>query len=340
MAPPGTPARPPGATGQPWSDSEEPDDWTERNGPRRARRDGDGSVPQPRATDRDDAPDDEPDEEIEVVPVRRQLSLTVAGFAALLGLGLVLGAQTAGPGHRLPFAVVVFGVQVLFVLAWTMAIRPPAWPVVGAVSVAVAAAVDAAAVLPEVAGLAPLGFVTAGGFVLAVLGQLVRRVDRVRVTDSLGATLLIVIGVMAFATLIVLTRIPAGTQSIFVCLTATAVALAVARLVDAFFPLPRLAPQVPRGATGVVVGAMVGTLASGIIGSYLLGFTPTSAAVVGLVTAATAVLADLAVGYAEAGRLMAGEPPTMWIARHMQGPTGGFALAAPAAYAMCVLFLT
>jgi hypothetical protein len=29
----------------------------------------------------------------------------------------------------------------------------------------------------------------------------------------------------------------------------------------------------------------------------------------------------------------------MWIARHMQGPLGGFALAAPLAYLMSVLFL-
>ena len=36
---------------------------------------------------------------------------------------------------------------------------------------------------------------------------------------------------------------------------------------------------------------------------------------------------------------MAGDPPTMWVARHMQGPLGGFALAAPAAYAMSVFFL-
>jgi hypothetical protein len=29
----------------------------------------------------------------------------------------------------------------------------------------------------------------------------------------------------------------------------------------------------------------------------------------------------------------------MWVAWHMQGPLGGFALASPAAYAMTVLFL-
>jgi hypothetical protein len=266
--------------------------------------------------------------------------VAIAGFAALLGAGLVFGAQTAGPGSaRVPFAVVVFGVQVLYVLAWTMAMRPPALVLVAGVSLAVAAGADVAAVVPRMAGLAPLGYVAVAGFVAGVFGQLVRPADRTRVTESLGSTLLIIVGVVAFATLIVLTRQPIGTQSIFVCLTATGVALTVARLVDAVLPWPRLAPQVPRGGAGVVIGAMCGTLAAGVIGIYLVGFTPTTAAVVGVVTAAAAVLADLAVGYAEAGRLMAGELPTMWVARHLQGPLGGFALAAPAAYAMTMLFL-
>ncbi|SBT48465.1 hypothetical protein [Micromonospora auratinigra] len=328
---PAGPARgyPPGPRTGPVDDD---GDRPERKGPRRLRKGGPGRRP-------DDEPDDEPEEEVPPVPVRRPLALTVAGFAALLGVGLVLGAQTAGPGHRLPFAFIVFGVQLLFVLAWTMAMRPPALLVVALVSATVAGIADVAAVRSEIAALAPLGYAAAGGVVLGVLGQLVRRVDRVRVTDSLGSTLLIVVGVVAFGTLIVLSRIPKGTQAITVCLTATGVALLVARLTDAVAPWPRLAPQVPRGAAGVVAGAMLGTLTSAVLGSYLVGFTPTSAALVGLVTAGTAVLADLAVGYAEAGRLMAGEPPTMWIARHMQGPLGGFALAAPAAYAMCVLFL-
>ncbi|MEU4551429.1 hypothetical protein [Micromonospora violae] len=309
-------------------------DRRERGGPRRARRAGE---PARRSEDEIDEPDEEV---IAPVEVHRQLALTIAGFAALLGVGLVLGAQTSGPGHRLPFAFIIFGVQLLFVLAWTMAMRPPALLVVAGISAAVAALVDIAAVQTDVAGLAPLGYLAAGGFLAAVLGQLVRRVDRVRVTDSLGATLLIVVGVVAFGTLIVLSRIPAGTQAITVCLTASGVALTVARLTDAVLPWPRLAPQVPRGAAGVVGGAMVGTLTSALLGSYLVApFTPTRAAVIGLVAAVTAVLADLAVGYAEAGRLMAGEPPTMWVARHMQGPLGGFALAAPAAYAMCMLFL-
>ncbi|MFD0820173.1 hypothetical protein ACFQ0D_18095, partial [Micromonospora zhanjiangensis] len=85
--------------------------------------------------------------------------------------------------------------------------------------------------------------------------------------------------------------------------------------------------------------AMLGTLASAVAGSYLVAFTPVSGALIGLLAAASAVLVDLGVGYAEAGRQMAGESPTLWVARHMQGPLGGFALAAPAAYAMAVFFL-
>lgn len=274
------------------------------------------------------------------MPVRPLISVAIAGFAALLGIGLVFGAETAGPGSaRIPFAVVVFGVQALYVASWTKALRPPASPIVMAIGVLVALAADAGAVMPREAGLAPLAYVAAGGFVAAVLAQLVRPADRARVTESLGSTMLIMIGVVAFAMLIVLSRIPIGTQAIFVSLAAATVAVMVARLIDAVLPWPRLAPQVPRGATGVVVGAMAGTLTGSVIGAYLVGFTPTSGAVLGLIAAATAVLADLAVGYAEAGRQMAGDPPTTWWARHMQGPLGGFALATPLTYAISMVFL-
>jgi hypothetical protein len=283
--------------------------------------------------------DDPPEPDNIRVPVRRLPSVTVAAFALIVGSGLVLGAFTTGPDARLPFAVVILGGQLLFVLAWTLALRPPALLVVAGVSSAVAAAADAAAVLPQLAAIAPLGYVAAGGLVVSVLAQLVRQTDRTRVVESLGATLIIVIGVVAFATLIVLSRRALGTQAIYVCVIATTVALAVARLTDAVLPWPRLAPQVPRGALGVVVGAMCGTLASSVIGIYLVGFTPTSGALVGLVAGSAAVLADLAVGYIEAGRQMAGEAPTIWVARHMQGPLGGFALAAPVAYGISVFLI-
>jgi hypothetical protein len=104
-------------------------------------------------------------------------------------------------------------------------------------------------------------------------------------------------------------------------------------------PVPRLAPQVPRGGAGVVVGAMIGTAVAAGAGSVLDGLSTGPAAVAGLVTALVAVVVDLSVNYAEAGRAMAGEPPALWLARHMQGPLAAFALAAPAAYASATLLL-
>jgi hypothetical protein len=276
---------------------------------------------------------------VPVTPVRRLLSLAIAGFAALLAVGLIFGAQTAGVGlARLPYAVVIFGVQVLFVLAFTMALRPPGIQVVAVVGLVTALVADIAAVWPQEAAVAPLSYVAAGGFVAGVVGQLLRPEGRMRVTESLGATLVIVVGVIAFAVLIVLTRLPIGTQAITVCLAAAGVALVLARVTDTIAPWPRLAPQVARGSLGVVLGAMAGTVAAAALGSYIRGFTPISAALIGVVTASGAVLADLSVGYAEAGRRLAGELPTMWIARHLQGPLAGFALAAPLAYAMSVAF--
>jgi hypothetical protein len=51
------------------------------------------------------------------------------------------------------------------------------------------------------------------------------------------------------------------------------------------------------------------------------------------------VLADLAANYADASRELAGDPPPLWLTRHMQGPLAGFALASPLAYLMSVLLL-
>ncbi|HET8684556.1 MAG TPA: hypothetical protein VFM54_22200 [Micromonosporaceae bacterium] len=283
-------------------------------------------------------PDAEPAED--PVPVRRLLSLGIAGFAGLLAIGLIFGAQTSGPGAaRVPYASVIFGVQVLFVLAWTVAVRPPAPRVVAAVGLVTALAADVAAVWPEEATAAAIGYVAVGGFVAGVLGQLSRRPGRVRVTESLGTSLVVVIGVVAFAMLIVLTRLPLGTQAIVVTMAATGVSLVVARVTDAIVPYPRLAPAVPRGAAGIVVGAMCGTFAAAVLGSLIVEFNPQKGALVGLVAALAAVLADLAVGYAEAGRVLAGEPGALWLVRHLQGPLGGFALAAPAAYVISVIFL-
>jgi hypothetical protein len=268
------------------------------------------------------------------------LSLAIAGFAALLGLGLALGAQTSVPDNRLPYAIVLFGVQLLFLLAWIMALHPPAAGATAAVCAVVALVADYFAVTSTHAGLFPLILVAVGGYVAALAGQLFRAEDRARVTDSWRTTLVIVLGVVAYAIPIVLTRQPVGTQVIIVAGAGAGTALLVARVTDAIFPKPRIAPQVPRGATGVVLGAMLGTLASASLGGWLvLPFTPAKGAVIGLVAAVVATVVDLAVNFGEAGRRLAGDAPTFWVARHMQGPLGAFALTAPFAYALAHWFL-
>jgi hypothetical protein len=282
---------------------------------------------------------DEP--EIEEVPVRRPLSVAIAGFAGLLGVGLILGAQTSGPDARTPYAIVIFGVQLLFVLAWTMAMRPPAPAVVTGVAVVTGLAADWFAVSTDQPSLFAILLTVPCGILAVVAGQLITRVERQRVRDAFGSTLLIVLGVVLFAALIALTRKPVGTQAVVVCLAAVSVALVVARLADAVFPRPRIAPQVARGATGIVLGAMLGTLAATALGSVMvLPFTPAKGAILGLIAAGAAVLVDLAVNFTEAGREVADVAPTFWVARHMQGPLGSFSLASLLAYALTVFVLS
>ncbi|HTJ37142.1 MAG TPA: hypothetical protein VL738_28270, partial [Dactylosporangium sp.] len=269
-------------------------------------------------------PDDESPEDDAALPrVRRLVSLGVAGFAALVAIALIVGAQTS---HE-SYAVIVFGVQALFVGVWTIASRPPAPGVVGAVGIAVAIGTDVASVLTRPASLAPLAYVTAAGFIIGVVGQLTRPAGRQRVTESLGSSLVVTLGVVSFASLVVLGRNAHGTQAIVACLAAAGLALFIARFADAIAPLPRIAPQIPRGGAGVVLGAMVGTAAAGAIGNYLDGLSPLPSALAGLATAIVAVMVDLSVGYAEASRIIDGDEPTLWLARHIQGPIGAMAFA-------------
>ena len=310
----------------------------ESSTPRRARR-------RASAVDVSDEPDEEATEsadgaEVEPIPVRRLVSLAVAGFAGLLGVALVFGAQTAGVGAaRAPYGFVIFGVQAIFVISWTICFRPPSARVVAVVGLLTAATADVAAIYPAKASIAGIGFAAVAGFILGVIGQMVREAGRMRVAESLGASMIVVVAVVSFATLIVLTRITVGTQAIVVSLTATAVSLVVARVTDAIMPYPRLAPQVPRGSSGVVIGAMMGSVTGAVLGSLIEGFDPRTGAVVGFVAAFAAVLADLAIGYAEASREVPDEPGPLSLVRHLQGPLAGFALAAPAAYVISVLYL-
>jgi hypothetical protein len=234
---------------------------------------------------------------------------------------------------------VIFGVQVLFVLAWTIGARPPGPRVVAGVGLGAAAVADIAVAWPVHATIAPLGYVTAAAFAAGAVGQLLRKGGRPKLMESMAGTSVTIIGVIAYATLIVLTRHTLGKESIAACLTGATVGIVAARLCDVVLPFPRTTPQVARGTIGIVLGAMAGTVASAIVASRLKGLHPSHAVLAGLVTTLAAVLADLGAGYAEASREIEGDVSPWWVVRHMQGPLVAFALAAPVAYAMSVMVL-
>ncbi|WP_203902103.1 hypothetical protein [Virgisporangium aliadipatigenens] len=267
--------------------------------------------------------------ELPTVPVRRLLALAMAGLSFVLTVAMVVGSQLAPA----PYAFVVFAVQLAFVVIWTVASQPPAPRIVAVVAILAALGADLVAVSANPASLGPLVYVTAGGFVAGVLGQMIRPAGRVRVTESLGSSLVLVLGVVSIASLVVLKREPLGTQVINAIVIGAGVALVAAHLFDAGLPVPRVAPTVPRGGLGIVVGGMLGTAAAGAAGYFLEGLEPLPTAIAGLAAAVIALMVDLSADYSESSRQLAGIAPALWLVRHMAGPLSAFTLAAPVAYA-------
>lgn len=240
---------------------------------------------------------------------------------------------------HIAYAAVCFAIQAVFVIAWTLGSRPPGPRVVIVSGIIGAMAADVAAVFSPEASLAPLGYAVAGTFVIGVVGQLVRGQGRARVTESIGSVAVVAVGVVALATPVLLSRYPVGTEALLACMLAAGAALVVARLSDLVLHHPQVSPQVPRGAPGVVLGAMAGTAIAGWAGSMVVGLTPGLAAIAGLVVAMAAVLADLGMVFAETGRLLAGGDPSRGRVRALLGPLLGVAVAAPAAYLLSVLMI-
>ena len=135
-------------------------------------------------------------------------------------------------------------------------------------------------------------------------------------------------------------RQPLGSESIAACLTAATVAIVVARAARRRASRSRAPPhrwRAGRSASSRARWRARSQPRSSRPASR--GCTRRTRVIAGLITAVAAVLADLGVGYAEASREIEGEVSSLWIVRHMQGPLGAFALAAPVAYAMSVMVL-
>ncbi|HZE39495.1 MAG TPA: hypothetical protein VE172_11865 [Stackebrandtia sp.] len=261
-------------------------------------------------------------------------------FLVVLVTAFITGGLLLVSGlPRWVFTLAVLALQLVLVAAYVR-LRKPAGPmVIGLVGVMASLVADWIALASQPLSLDNLMYVIAGAFGLAIVGQLFRTDGRTELTVSLGSAVFVAASVCGYATWIGLLRQPGGLAAMWIGAIAIGAAIMAARACDITLPKPRINRQVPRGAFGVVIGAMVGTAVAAYAATVLDGPTPPRAALGGLVIGLVAVLADLAVGYIQAGRRIAGEGVALWPVRHSLGPVLAFGAVAPVAYLLSVYYI-
>jgi len=284
--------------------------------------DGSGAVwhdrgVQPRTTD--DSPVDE----------RPTVSTAAAaGVTALLGGAVLSGAAFAGP---LPQAIAILVAQLALVTTWCVVTRPPGTLGSAVVGVLTAIAADAVALATGDRGAGALVAVLACAFGATTFTQLARGVARRNVTESFGSTLTVAVAVTALATTIALRRAESA-ELIALIGIAAALGMIVARLADLVLPRPGIHPDVPRGLVGPVLGSALAAGGSALAVVLGLDLPLGPATLVGWLVGTAAVLADLAVDFARAGRIAAGGRSTGGIGGAALGPLAALAVAAPIGY--------
>lgn len=226
-------------------------------------------------------------------PAPRRSALVLHGLVSgLLGAAL-LGLAVLGHAPLLAGVVVL---QALSALAFLALVDAPAS---GGIFLLGTAAAIAADVVVEVdrGSVGGLAGVVALGLVGGLFHQLVRR-DRVRVTESLADTLVVVVLVCCAACLPAALLHTAGTWPLRGGLAAAAAALLAGRLSDAVVARPALTLGASRAWPGLLLCLGVGALVSALVaGGHL---SSGRAALVGLASAACVAAVDLALDLAGA----------------------------------------
>lgn len=251
-----------------------------------------------------------------------------AGATALVMGGLLAGGAVGGP---LLYAIVTLVVQVGLVAAWCLVTRPPGMIGAMVIGVLTAVAADAVALNTEHGGIGALVTVLACAFGATTVAQLARGVARRNVTESFGATLTVAVAVIALSTTVALRRAD-DADLVGVTVLAAAGGILLARLIDAVLFRPAAHPDVPRGVPGLVLGSLLGAGIGALCGLVGDEISTGVAALVGLLVGTAAVLADLGVDYARAGRLAAGTAAPGGLLGAALGPLIALAVAAPIGY--------
>ncbi|GAA3395341.1 hypothetical protein [Cryptosporangium minutisporangium] len=251
-----------------------------------------------------------------------------AGVTALVGGAVLGGAAFAGP---LPYAIAILVAQLALVGTWCVVTRPPGTLGAAVVGVLTAIAADAVALATGERGAGGLVAVLACAFGATTFTQLARGVKRRNVTESFGSTLTVAVAVVALATTVALRRAD-NPDLVTLIVVAAAVAMVVARATDLVLPRPTAHRDVPRGVIGPALGSAVAAGASALGVGLGLDLPLGPATLVGWLVGTAAVLADLSVDFARAGRLAAGGRPTGGLAGAALGPLVALAVAAPIGY--------
>jgi hypothetical protein len=284
---------------------------------------------------------------MEAPPTGKIHSLSAAGITVLLTAVLLAGASL----DHWVYAAMLFVIQAGCVISWVAETQPPAGLTVAGISLAVAAGADVGIVLGKSASPAPIAYAVAGGFLLAAVGQLARRNGRVDMTRAFGVNLMTNVLIVGYPLAMVAVRKDGGARTLGICLLAAGAAVAVARIIDIVPMGLRPAPEVPRALLGLGLGIAAGLGVAVLAGTWRTDLSPLRSLLIGGITAAAAVLADLVDGYFKADSAavrgdgandddshegVGGRMRASWLAS-ARGPLTAFAAAIPVAYVASAL---
>ncbi|TQS40732.1 hypothetical protein [Cryptosporangium phraense] len=273
-----------------------------------------------------DQPDDLP-----ALPVRSGRAkgpAAVAGLTALVAGAVLAGASFAGP---VPYAIAILAGQLALVGAWCAVTRPPGLAGTAVVGALTAIAADVVALATGERGAGPLVAVLACAFGATTFTQLARGAARRNVTEAFGGTLTVAVAAIALAATVILRRVE-GADLVALIVLAAALGMVVARVTDLVLPHPAVRPEVPRGLVGLGLGSALAAGGSALAAAYWLDLSVGAATLVGWLVGTAAVLADLGVDLARAGRLAAGSRVTGGTAGAALGPLVALCVAAPIGY--------
>lgn len=251
--------------------------------------------------------------------------LPAAGLVVLATALLAALPTFLGPVGLL---VAVGALQLGLMAAWVVATGIRGF--LGSLAVGAAAAVgaDLAMLLPGRVRLDGLLVVLGPAFLVSVLHQMTRRAPRRYLVASLAGVLLLVSCVCALAVLLMVGRTAGGSRAVVTAALAVGAALTAAHLVDLLLPWPAIAPGVPRGLLGVVIGVLAAVAVS-LLRRDGGPVSVLTAATSGAALGAVAVLMGLGASYVVVERAQRRWAPVVQAVLPL-------AAAAPVAYALAL----